>query len=218
MVNPVHVRGLWGADMGTTAIASLAASVCLWSMTACSTSEPTDASPSAESSSSSSPTSAAPSPSTSPTETVPAYLQDYSEGERTTYKAAVDDYAAFSRRLAAINEAGRATPRAMAFFKQRTAAWQSYWARLRTNERRGIQIVGMGRTLHTRPADVRVDPDGGGRVAFRVCGISEGVKVLQDGEPVSQPSPRPTIVRVQMVKLPDEPDWRVLSERVGAKC
>ena len=76
----------------------------------------------------------------------------------------------------------------------------------------------MGRTLHTRPADIRVDPDGGGQVALRVCGISEGVKVLQDGEPVSQPSPKPTIVRVQMVKLPDEFDWRVLSERVGAKC
>ena len=107
---------------------------------------------------------------------------------------------------------------AKGFFKQRTAAWQTYWARLRTNERRGIQIVGMGRTLHTRPVDVRVDPDGGGQVALRVCGISEGVKVLQDGEPVSQPSPKPTIVRVQMVKLPDESDWRVLSERVGAKC
>lgn len=201
--------------MRRTAVASLAASVCLFSVTACSANEPTGASPPAEGGS---PTSASPNPSTSPTDTVPAYLQKYSEEERTAYREAVGDYAAFSRRLAAINESGRATPRAKAFFKQKTAAWQSYWARLRTNERRGIQIVGMGRTLHTRPADVRVDPDGGGQVALRVCGISEGVKVLQDGKPVSQPSPKPTIVRVQMVKLPDESDWRVLSERVGAKC
>ena len=215
MVSPIHVRKLGGADMRRTVMASLAASVCVFSMAACSSNEPTEASPPAESSS---PTSPSPSPSTSPTETVPAYLQEYSEEERTAYREAVDDYATFSRRLAAINETGRATPRAKALFKQKTAAWQTYWARLRTNERRGIQIVGMGRTLHTRPADVRVDPDGGGRVALRVCGISEGVKVLQDGEPVSQPSPKPTIVRVQMVKLPDEPDWRVLSERVGAKC
>jgi hypothetical protein len=213
MVSPIHVRKFRGADMRRTAMASLAASACLFSVTACSTSEPTEASPPAESSP---PTSASPSPSTSPTET--AYLQAYSEEERTAYREAVDDYAAFSRRLAAINEAGRATPRAKAFFKQKTAAWQSYWARLRANERRGIQIAGMGRTLRTRPADVRVDPDGGGEVALRVCGISEGVKVLQDGEPVSQPSPKPTIVRVQMVKLPDESAWRVLSERVGAKC
>jgi hypothetical protein len=201
--------------MRRTAMASLAASVCLFSVTACSTNEPTEASPPAESNS---PTSASPSPSASPTDPVPTYLKEYSEDERTAYAEAVEDYAAFSRRLAAINEAGRATPKAKAFFKRETAAWQTYWARLRTNERSGIQIVGMGRTLHTRPADVRVDPDGGGRVALRVCGISEGVKVLQDGEPVSQPSPKPTIVRVQMVKLPDEPDWRVLSERVGAKC
>ena len=201
--------------MRRTAMASLAASVCLFSLTACSTKEPTEASPPAESNL---PTSASPSASSPPADTVPAYLQEYSDQERAAYREAVEDYAAFSRRLAAINEAGRATPKAKAFFRQQTAAWQTYWARLRTNERRGIQIIGMGRTLHTRPSDVRVDPDGGGRVALRVCGISEGVKVLQDGEPVSQPSRKPTIVRVQMVKLPDETEWRVLSERVGAKC
>ena len=200
--------------MRRIAMASLAASVCLFPVTACSTNEPTKASPPARSSSS---TSASPSPS-SPTDTVPAYLQAYSEEERTAYRKAVDDYSAFSRRLAAINEAGRATPKVKAFFEEKTAAWRTYWARVRANERRGIQIVGMGRTLHTRPAAVRVDPDGGGQVALLVCGISEGVKVLQHGEPVSQPSPKPTIVRVQMVKLPDETAWRVLFERVGAKC
>ena len=215
MVSPIHVRKFRGADMRRTAMALLAASACLFSVTACSTSEPTEASPPAESSS---PTSASPSPSTSPTETVPAYLREYSEEERTAYREAVDDYATFSRRLAAINEAGRATPRAKALFKQKTAAWQTYWAQLRANEDRGIQIVGMGRTLRTRPAGARIDPDGGGQVDLRVCGVSEGVEVLQDGEPVSQPSPTPTIVRVQMVKLPDESDWRVLSERVGVKC
>jgi hypothetical protein len=208
------MRKLGDADMLRTAIASLAASACLFSTTACSTDEPTEAASPSESSSSTQASGA----STAPVDTVPAYLKEYSEEERTAYRAAVDDYSAFSRRLAAINEAGRATPKAKAFFKQMTAAWQTYWARLRTNERRGIQIVGMGRTLHARPADVRVDPDGGGQVALRVCGISEGVKVLQDGEPVSQPSPKPTIVRVQMVKLPDETQWRVLSERVGSKC
>ena len=208
------MRKLGDADMLRTAIASLAASACLFSVTACSANEPTEASSPSESSS---PTPAS-GASTAPADAVPTYLKEYSEEERAAYREAVDNYVTFSRRLAAINEAGRATPKAKGFLKQKTAAWQSYWARLRTNERRGIQIVGMGRTLHTRPADIRVDPDGGGQVALRVCGISEGVKVLQDGEPVSQPSPKPTIVRVQMVKLPDEFDWRVLSERVGAKC
>ena len=208
------MRKLGDADMLRTAIASLAASACLFSMTACSANEPTEASSPSESGS---PTPASGASSAS-ADTGPAYLQDYSDEERAAYTEAVEDYGAFSRRLAAINAAGTATPRAKALFKKKTAAWQTYWARLRANERRGIQIVGMGRTLHTRPVDVRIDPDGGGQVALRVCGISEGVKVLQDGEPVSQPSPKPTIVRVQMVKLPDETQWRVLSERVGAKC
>jgi hypothetical protein len=51
-----------------------------------------------------------------------------------------------------------------------------------------------------------------------VCGVSTGVKVSQNGSPIPQPKPVPTIVRVGMVKLDGESHWRVLYERVGPKC
>ena len=190
-----------------TQVAGLA---CLMSLAACSADDEPQSPQSAPA------TSAA--TSQTPTEAVPAYLQDLSVEERTAYDEAVEDYEEFSRELAAINEAGRATPEAKQFFETRTAAWQSYWARLTTNEERGIQIVGMGTTLRTRPAGIRLDRAGGGEVGLRVCGVSEGVEVLQEGEPLPQPKPTPTIVRVELVKHPDESHWRVLSERVGKQC
>ncbi len=191
-------------------MAQVAGLACLMSLAACSDDDEPQPPQSAPA------TSAA--TSQTPTEAVPAYLQGLSPEERTAYDEAVEDYETFSRELAAINEAGRATPEAKQFFEERTAAWQSYWARLTTNEERGIQIVGMGKTLRTRPGAIRLDTDGGGEVGLRVCGVSEGVEVLQEGEPVPQPEPVPTIVRVEMVKLPDEAHWRVLSEKVGKKC
>jgi hypothetical protein len=76
----------------------------------------------------------------------------------------------------------------------------------------------MGKTLWIRPAGIRLDSDGGGQVTLKTCGVSEGVKVFQNGEPVTQPEPKPTIVRVRMVRLANGAAWRVLSERVGARC
>lgn len=195
-----------------TAMTSIAASACLSVVSACTSNGAASPAPTPTPTSSRSPSVL------HSTDGVPGFLQDLSAEERTAYEKAVEDYQDFSRELAAINEAGRATPEAKQFFEERTAAWQSYWARLTTNEERGIQIIGMGKTLRTRPGAIRLDTDGGGEVGLRVCGVSEGVEVFQEGEPVPQPEPAPTIVRVEMVKLPDEAHWRVLSERVGKKC
>ena len=208
--------------MGRTALASLVASTCLLSLAACDGDEPVPpsatraptASTSPSTTSSSSPT-ASSRPNASP---VPPYLAEYSGGERKAYEEAVASYERFSTRNAELFRKGRATPAAKAFYKRSTAAWQSYWARLRDFEARGLRVIGRGEVLGVRPAAIRLDQDGGGQVVLRVCSVATGVRVLQDGQPVPQPSPKPTITRVAIVQLPGESSWRVLADRVGGPC
>jgi hypothetical protein len=199
--------------MVRTALATLVATACVLTLAACTSDGPGTATQTPTASTS--PTTASPTP-TGPA--VPPYLADFTEDERAAYDAAIEDYESFSDRQARINAKGKATASAKAFYQERTSAWQSYWARLRANEEQGLQIVGKGKTLRIRPAGIELYRGGGGQVNLRVCGVAEGVEVLKGGEPVPQPEPDPTIVRVRMVQLPDEVVWRVLSERVGSPC
>lgn len=208
---------LWEAHMLHTALASLATAACLLALTACNgdnTERPTT-SPTL----SDSPTSPSSSPSSSPsTPSVSEYLVKYSEEEREAYEAAVEDYATFSDRNAELYRVGRATSAAKAYYMKSTSAWQTYWAKLREFDSQGIRVVGRGEVIRIRPSGIRVDPDGGGQVDLRVCGVSTGVQVIQNGEVVPQPSPKPTTTRVRMVKLPGASSWRILFDRVGSPC
>jgi hypothetical protein len=199
--------------MVRTALTSLAVSACVLVLAACDGHDP--GTPTQAPTSSTSPSSATASPTSS---AVPPYLVRYSAAQRAAYVQALDAYRAFSVRQAQFNAAGEATHEAKLFYQHKTAAWQTYWARLRANEQRGLQIFGMGRTLWTRPAGIRLDADGGGEVTLNACGISRGVKVFENGRPVAQPEAKPTIVRVRMVRLRDGAPWRVLSERIGSRC
>lgn len=199
--------------MVRTALATLVATACVLSLAACTSDGPGTATDTPTASTS--PTTAGPTP-TEPA--VPPYLADFSEEERNAYQAAVEDYEEFSRQNAALYRVGEATPAARAFYKKSTAAWQSYWARLQGFESRGIRVLGRAEVIRIRPADVRLGEADGGEVEFRVCSVATDVRVLQNGEPVPQPSPRPTITRVAMVKLPAESSWRILSDRVGGRC
>jgi len=208
-----------GVAVVRAALTSLVTTTCLLSLTSCNGDTPEAPSPSPTSNTSSTSPTAPTSASSSPTEpAVPPYLASYTKEERAAYDAAIRDYESFSDRQARINAKGKARESAKLFYRQRTAAWQTYWARLRANESQGLQIIGKGRTLRIRPADIELYQGGGGQVDLRVCGVAEDVEVLVGGEPVPQPTPKPTIVRVRMVHLPDEAVWRVLSERVGPTC
>ena len=137
--------------------------------------------------------------------------------ERAAYEAAVAAYEDFSDRNAELVRKGKATPEAREFYQEATAGWQSYWARLQQFDSRDIRVVGRADVLRVRPASIELD-DGGGQVDLRVCSTSEGVRVLQSGSPMPQPSPKPTITKVSMVQLPDESSWRILSDRAGGPC
>jgi hypothetical protein len=201
--------------MVRTAFISPAVAACLLLVASCDGGEPDAPNPTSTSTSTALPSSATASPTTV---AVPPYLARYSAHERTAYVRAIAAYRAFSVRQAQFNTAGEATREAKLFYRNKTAAWQTYWARLRANEQRGLQIFGMGKTLWIRPVGIRLDAGGGGEVTLKTCGVSKGVKVFQNGEPLAQPEPKPTIVRVRMVRLTDAALWRVLSERVGARC
>ena len=166
-----------------------------------------------------------PSPSTSmPASTattptaVPAYLDRFSERQRQAYDDAVQAYQDFAGQQATYMAAGEATPAAKRFYVRHTADWQTFWATLQQRESDGVRVEGTGKTLRTRPTKIRLYGDGTGSVNLDVCGVSTGVKVSQNGSPIPQPKPVPTIVRVGMVKLDGESHWRVLYERVGPKC
>ena len=166
-------------------------------------------------------TPAAPSPSessSSPTSSIPAYLEKLEPAERMAYRDALRDYERFAARQAELYEAGEATTDANAFYERATADWQSYWAKLQNFSQQGYRTEGRGETLRTRPAAIRLDDDGGGQVDLRVCSVARGVQVQQNGTPVPQPSPKPTLVTVRMVRIPDETTWRVLFEKVGSRC
>jgi hypothetical protein len=199
--------------MVRTAFTSLAVTACVTLLAACDGNEPGTPTPTPTSSTSAS------SANSSPTKpALPPYLANLSEAERAAYGAAVRDYQGFSNRNADLYREGTATPEAKAFYKRATAAWQSYWARLVAFDSRGIRVIGRGQVVRTRPAVVRIGRNGGGEVGLRVCSVARGVKVLQNGKPVPQPAPTPTITRVSMVKLPNEKSWRVLSDRAGGNC
>lgn len=163
----------------------------------------------------------APSPSessASPAPSIPAYLAKLEPDERKAYRDARRGYERFAARQAELYEAGEAATDAKAFYERATADWQSYWAKLQNFSQQGYQTEGRGKTLRTRPAAIRLDDDGGGQVDLRVCSIARGVQVQQNGTPVPQPSPKPTLVTVRMVQIPDETTWRVLFEMVGSRC
>jgi len=187
---------------------SLAASAFL--LVGCSDSDPADTE-----------TPVAPSPSessSSPAPSIPAYLAKLEPAERIAYRDALRDYERFAARQAELYEAGEATTDAKAFDEQATADWQSYWAKLQNFSQQGYRTEGRGETLRTRPAAIRLDDDGGGQVDLRVCSVARGVRVQKNGTPVPQPSPKPTLVTVRMIQIPDETTWRVLFEKVGSRC
>jgi hypothetical protein len=188
----------------------LAASAMVLAVAGCDGDKPPESTPTATAT-----TSPTESPTTSPT--VPAYLKDYSEEERAAYQSAVADYERFADRNARIYAAGVATSQVKAFYQQKTAAWQSYWAQLQQLEADGIRIKGRAETVRIRPVGVRAT-DRGGAVTLRVCSVSTGVEVIQNGTPVPQPTPKPTVIRVEMVQLPGEDWWRILSDRLGGPC
>jgi hypothetical protein len=169
--------------------------------------DPTASAPTSEATT----TSATPSP-------VPAYLEGFSAEERQAYDDAVQAYEAFSDQQATFMAAGKATAEAKRFYRRQTADWRTFWATLQQRESNGVRIKGAGETLRIRPAKIRLHDDGTGSVSLNVCGISSGVRVLQNGTPVPQPKPVPRIVRVGMVSLDTGPRWLVLYERVGPKC
>jgi len=149
---------------------------------------------------------------------VPPYLKKYTRDERAAYLAAVDDYQRFAGRNATFYRVGKATPAARNYYMRATSAWQSYWAKLRQFESRGIRVLGKARTIRMRPGSVRLLKEGGGEVDLRICASSKGVRVIQQGEEVPQPGAKPVTVLVQMVLLRDESTWRILSDRVGPRC
>ena len=154
----------------------------------------------------------------SPSPSEPAVVSRLTDRERRAYMDAVDDYKHFAVGQAKILARGKATKSAQAFYRQRTAAWRSYWGMLQQREAIGLRIKGMGRTIRTRPGPIRLDSTGGGTIELRVCGVAEGVRVFQNGQSVQQPHPVPRIVRASMVSVGDESPWRLLSEHVGPKC
>jgi hypothetical protein len=197
-----------GTAMVRSAVSSIIVTACLLSLAACDADEPA---PSAAS-----PTQAT---SSSPVEPiVPRYLVDYSEDEREAYDDAVVAYEAFADRNAELVRKGRATSEAREYYQRATAGWQSYWARLMDFDSRGIRVIGRADVGRIRPAAIKLDEKGGGQVDIRVCSIAAGVRVIQDGQPMPQPSPKPTVTKVSMVKLPSGSSWRILSDRAGGSC
>ncbi|WP_310961362.1 hypothetical protein [Nocardioides terrisoli] len=154
----------------------------------------------------------------SPTTSSPAYLAGYSARERKAYAAAVDSYESFSRTQEVLLAKGKATSRARTFYKKYTADWRSYWARLDQRQQAHLRVVGRSRTISIRPGKVGVAPDGSGAITLRVCGVARGVKVIQHGTPVPQPTATPHLVKVVMVRTPPESWWRVFRERLGTTC
>jgi hypothetical protein len=199
--------------MVRSALTSLAVSACVLMVAACDGNDP--GTPTPAPTSSTPPSSASASPTTS---AVPPYLVRYSAAERAAYAAAVRDYQRFSRRNADFYRVGKATPAAKAYYKEASAAWQSYWARLMRFDSGAIRVIGRAEVVRIRPAVVRIGPKGGGEVGLRVCSVARGVKVVEKGKPVPQPSPTPTVTRVSMVKLPGEESWRILFDRAGGAC
>jgi hypothetical protein len=156
------------------------------------------------------------SPSSSPT--VPPYLSGYPADERTAYDGAVRAYAAFSDREAKIFATGKATPAAKRFYVRYSGDWLTYWNQLRQRERDKLRIVGRGHTLRVRPVAINLGKDGSGTVELRVCGIARGVKAFQGSTEIPQPTPKPWLVRVKVIRLKGESRWRVFSERLGGPC
>ncbi len=157
-------------------------------------------------------------PSTPSTSTVPPYLAKYSSEERKAYAEAVAAYDHFADEQAKILAVGKATPQAKRYYKKYSGDWLTYWNVLRKREADGIQIEGRGQTIRVRPTRIKLGDDGSGSVELRVCGISKGVKVFQNGKPIRQPKPTPKIVNVSLFRLADETWWRVFLERVGPSC
>lgn len=176
----------------------------------------------AEDAPSSSPTPSPPSSSPvdsspSASDAVPRYLRDYTPRQRRAYAEAVAARDAFDLKQAKILSVGKATTSARRYYRRHSGAWLNYWNRLRQREADGIRVLGRGKTLHVRPAAIRLGDDSG-TLDLRVCGVAEGVEVLQNGEPIPQPQAEPRIVDVRLIKLENDPSWRVLWERPGEPC
>lgn len=189
----------------------LVATMLVLSCASCSQADVPPSTAPSPSSSASSPTA----PTSSATPSVPSYLTKYSPDERTAYDAALADRRRFSNRQAAIYEQGDATPSAKAFYRKYTSSWQSYWGRLRQFEEQGIRVVGRSEVISIRPVEIRLGRQGTGSIMLDLCGEGGAVKVIQNGTPVAQPSRKPSIVKVAMVKLEGERRWRVLYERAA---
>lgn len=148
----------------------------------------------------------------------PSHLTKYNPDERKAYTEAVSAYEKFADEQAKILAVGKATPKAKRYYEKYSGDWLRFWNVLRQREADGIRIRGRGETLRVRPARIKLGNDDSGTVELRVCGVSTGVKVFQDGTPVPQPSRTPKIVKVTLFRLTGETWWRVFLERVGRSC
>lgn len=148
----------------------------------------------------------------------PSYLGEYTSKERRAYGDAVAARSRFASRQTAFYSRGKATPQAKSYYRQYTASWRSYWARLRQFDDQGIKVLGRSKVIRVRPTDIALR-GGSGSISLEICGDGDNVDVLQRGRPIIQPPRGPSIVRVAMVKLEGEDWWRVLYERPAErKC
>lgn len=198
--------------MPRTRILLVATMLVLSSASCTQTDDPPSSTPTPSSSSSPS------TPSTPAAPSVPSYLKKYTVAERKAFAEAVSAHEAFADEQTKILSAGKATPKAKRYYEKYSGDWLRFWNVLRQREADGIRIEGRGETLRVRPARIKLGDDGSGSVDLRVCGVSTGVEVFQNGTPIPQPTPTPKIVKVSLFRMAGETWWRVFLERLGGSC
>lgn len=146
--------------------------------------------------------------STSPSPATPSPdLSKYNAAEKEAWHEAYARLSDFTVRQADLMAAGRATPEALAFFKEYSFVWGQSWDNLQTMEANGITIRGLGRVLWIKPTRIKLTPDGSASVTIERCVDIRNVVVTQHGKRVAQTDP-PAVSSVELSRFADTP-WRI---------
>jgi hypothetical protein len=155
----------------------------------------------------------------SPSPTVPAYLEPYSEGERSAYLEAVAAYAEITAKGAEFEEAGVATVAAKEYYQRYTTDWRTYFGTLGELANTGVRVVGRPKARSEKPMRIDVGAPQGKVVVVKQCLDSQDVKVMQGEKELPQPQfEHPTYATTTLVMRRGEDWWRAGIAEQGKRC
>lgn len=147
-------------------------------------------------------TAATPRPSPTPAQ---AWESKYTPRQLRTYEAALRRYQEYETRSEPIWRAGEANAQTERFFKEYFLGWFNQQRLLATYEKYEVRLIGLGRTLSSRPTRIVAAGSDGQSVTIKQCVDFNRTRTTQYGKETKKFTKKPQVRTITLSRF-DRPD------------